>query len=163
MNDGAGSALLRNLRNMDQAGVDQKLVEGAILARKGGAQRVLPFRFIAAARAALGQLRGLEVEEVPGPQELARVAQAVRWAREAGFDCHMTKPADADVVLGYIDAVAHRRQCSSCAAMARYAAPLTRRLGVPVIDVTAIGYDAPQSPPDEEMRPRIPVLELRDP
>ncbi len=44
-------ALLRNLRNMDQAGVDEVLVREAILARKG-AHRVLPFRFVAAARAA---------------------------------------------------------------------------------------------------------------
>lgn len=44
-------ALLRNLRNMDQAGVDETLVKAAILARKG-AERVLPFRYVAAARAA---------------------------------------------------------------------------------------------------------------
>lgn len=44
-------ALLRNLRNMDQAGVDEALVKDAILARRG-AERVLPFRFVAAARAA---------------------------------------------------------------------------------------------------------------
>lgn len=44
-------ALLRNLRNMDQAGVDPDLVREAILARKG-ADRVLPFRYVAAARAA---------------------------------------------------------------------------------------------------------------
>src|SRR5215510_346936 len=45
-------ALLRNLRNMVQAGVDVDLVRQAILARKGGAQRVLPFHYVAAARAA---------------------------------------------------------------------------------------------------------------
>lgn len=45
-------ALLRNLRNMIQAGCDLDLVRQAILARKGGAERVLPFRYIAAARAA---------------------------------------------------------------------------------------------------------------
>jgi 60 kDa SS-A/Ro ribonucleoprotein len=45
-------ALLRNLRNMVQAGVDDGLMRQAILARKGGAQRVLPFRYVAAARAA---------------------------------------------------------------------------------------------------------------
>ena len=45
-------ALLRNLRNMAQAGCDEALVREAILARKGGAQRVLPFRYVAAARAA---------------------------------------------------------------------------------------------------------------
>jgi 60 kDa SS-A/Ro ribonucleoprotein len=45
-------ALLRNLRNMDQAGIDRSLVVNAIKARRGGAERVLPFRYIAAARAA---------------------------------------------------------------------------------------------------------------
>lgn len=44
-------ALLRNLRNMDKADVDETLVKDAILARRG-AERVLPFRFVAAARAA---------------------------------------------------------------------------------------------------------------
>jgi len=44
-------ALLRNLRNMVQAGCDADLVRDAIVARKG-AQRVLPFRYVAAARAA---------------------------------------------------------------------------------------------------------------
>ena len=44
-------ALLRNLRGMNEAGVDHDLIKQAILARKG-ARRVLPFRFIAAARAA---------------------------------------------------------------------------------------------------------------
>jgi 60 kDa SS-A/Ro ribonucleoprotein len=43
-------ALLRNLRNMEQSGCDLGLVRNAILARKGS-ERVLPFRFIAAARA----------------------------------------------------------------------------------------------------------------
>lgn len=43
-------ALLRNLRNMVSAGVDLGLVREAILARKG-ADRVLPLRYIAAARA----------------------------------------------------------------------------------------------------------------
>lgn len=42
-------ALLRNLRNMVQAGVDLDLVKAAIVARKGGADRVLPFRFVSAA------------------------------------------------------------------------------------------------------------------
>lgn len=45
-------ALLRNLRNMAQAAVDPDLVKAAIVARKGGAQRVFPFRYVAAARAA---------------------------------------------------------------------------------------------------------------
>lgn len=44
-------ALLRNLRGMAEAGVDPDLVRSAILARKG-ARDVLPFRYVAAARAA---------------------------------------------------------------------------------------------------------------
>jgi hypothetical protein len=43
-------ALLRNLRGMVDAGVDEGLIREAILARKG-ADKVLPFRFTAAARA----------------------------------------------------------------------------------------------------------------
>lgn len=45
-------ALLRNLRNMYAAGVDPDLVRDAILARRNGADRVFPFRYVAAARAA---------------------------------------------------------------------------------------------------------------
>lgn len=41
-------ALLRNLRNMQQAGVDEELIRTAI--QKMNVSRVLPFRFIAAAR-----------------------------------------------------------------------------------------------------------------
>lgn len=44
-------ALLRNLRNMQAAGVDPALVRGKIIDRRG-ARRVLPFRYVAAARAA---------------------------------------------------------------------------------------------------------------
>jgi 60 kDa SS-A/Ro ribonucleoprotein len=43
-------ALIRNLRNMAEAGVDAALVREAIIARKGGAEKLLPFRYIAAAR-----------------------------------------------------------------------------------------------------------------
>jgi hypothetical protein len=44
-------ALLRNLRNMDQAGVERAFIGEAIVARKNGAHNVLPFRYVAAARA----------------------------------------------------------------------------------------------------------------
>ncbi len=44
-------ALLRNLRNMAESGVDPEMVSAAILARRG-AHNVLPFRYVAAARAA---------------------------------------------------------------------------------------------------------------
>ena len=42
-------ALLRNMRNMIESGCDADLIEAAILARRG-ADRVLPFRYVAAAR-----------------------------------------------------------------------------------------------------------------
>lgn len=64
-------ALLRNLRNMTEAGVDAALIRDAIVARKGGAQRVLPFRYIAAARAcpqmepALDQALSEAISEMP--------------------------------------------------------------------------------------------------
>lgn len=45
-------ALLRNLRGMAEAGVDPVTIKAAIRARKGGAQRVMPFRYLAALRAA---------------------------------------------------------------------------------------------------------------
>lgn len=45
-------ALLRNLRNMAEAGVNPDLVRQAIRFRGNGADRVLPFRYVAAARAA---------------------------------------------------------------------------------------------------------------
>ncbi|MCE6959281.1 TROVE domain-containing protein [Cereibacter sphaeroides] len=63
-------ALLRNLRNMVEAGVDEKLIRDAILARKG-AGNVLPFRFTAAARAcprmeaALDEALGEVILEMP--------------------------------------------------------------------------------------------------
>lgn len=48
-----GLALLRNLRNMNEAGVDRALVAEA-LGRIDGRARLLPFQFIAAARACPG-------------------------------------------------------------------------------------------------------------
>lgn len=46
-------ALLRNLRNMDEAGVNRALIRGALTENVAArARRVLPFRFVAAARAA---------------------------------------------------------------------------------------------------------------
>ncbi len=63
-------ALLRNLRNMTEAGVDEDLIKGALLARKG-AQRVLPFRYVAAARACqhlepvIDQALGAAISDLP--------------------------------------------------------------------------------------------------
>ncbi len=64
-------ALLRNLRNMVEAHVNSMLVTDAILARRNGAHRVLPFRFVAAARAApqyesaLNEAMGASIDLLP--------------------------------------------------------------------------------------------------
>lgn len=64
-------ALLRNLRNMEKVGVDEALIRKAILARKG-AEKVLPFRFIGAARAAPSFERELDQALVASLQTLPR-------------------------------------------------------------------------------------------
>lgn len=63
-------ALLRNLRNMMDSDVDVDMVKQAIIARNG-AQRVLPFRYVAAARAcpalepAIDQALSEAISEMP--------------------------------------------------------------------------------------------------
>lgn len=64
-------ALLRNLRNMVDAGCDLELVKEAIVARKG-AKLVFPFRYVAAARAAP------QLEPVIDQALVAAVADGVR-------------------------------------------------------------------------------------
>lgn len=66
-------ALIRNLRNMEQAGVDRALVREAILARQNGADKVLPFRFVAAARHAPSYERELDQALVATIAELPRL------------------------------------------------------------------------------------------
>lgn len=67
-------ALLRNLRNMEQAGVDRELIKQALLAG-AGRSRVLPFRFVAAARACPSMVPSIDLamqaacdgmEKIPG-------------------------------------------------------------------------------------------------
>lgn len=63
-------ALLRNLRNMVDSGVDESLIRDAIIARNG-ADKVLPFRYVAAARAcprmepAIDQALSETISELP--------------------------------------------------------------------------------------------------
>jgi 60 kDa SS-A/Ro ribonucleoprotein len=52
-------ALLRNLRNMQKAEVDENLIRDAILKRKG-AHRVLPFRYLKAAQFAPGMFQEID-------------------------------------------------------------------------------------------------------
>jgi PAS domain S-box-containing protein len=39
----------------------------------------------------------------------------LRLAREAGFDAHLTKPADPAVIAGFLESVAHLKSCPGCA------------------------------------------------
>jgi 60 kDa SS-A/Ro ribonucleoprotein len=65
-------ALIRNLRGMNEAGVDPDLVRQAIVARKG-AHNILPFRFVAAARAAPMFERELDVAMQAAIADLAEL------------------------------------------------------------------------------------------
>lgn len=83
-------ALLRNLRNMVESGVDHKLVRKALLARKG-AERVLPFRYVAASKYAPSFAKDIdqalqasvaEMEELPGTTAvLVDVSGSMNWAK----------------------------------------------------------------------------------
>ena len=101
-------ALLRNLRNMAQAGVDEALVRDAILARKG-ARRVFPFRYVAAARAApqfepyLDQALCAAIDELPKLDGrtivLIDVSGSMDWAMSGKSDIVRI---DAAAALGAI-------------------------------------------------------------
>lgn len=66
-------ALLRNLRNMEQSNVSFELVTEAIRARRGGADKVLPFRFVAAERAAPKYTEALNDAMLEGLRDLPSV------------------------------------------------------------------------------------------
>lgn len=63
-----GLALLRNLRNMTEAGVDEGVIRAAIIINPF--KRVLPFRFIAAAKYAPHLEDALEVAMLRGTEEM---------------------------------------------------------------------------------------------
>ncbi|WP_334455276.1 VWA domain-containing protein [Bradyrhizobium elkanii] len=101
-------ALLRNLRNMAQAGVDEALVRDAIVARRG-AGRVFPFRYVAAARAAprfephLDQALLAAIGEMPKlagkTVVLIDVSGSMDWAMSGKSDM---KRIDAAAALGAV-------------------------------------------------------------
>jgi len=66
-----GMALLRNLRNMNQAGVDQALIKKSILDIK--AKNILPIRYIAAARVAPAFEEQLEIKLFESLQKLPKL------------------------------------------------------------------------------------------
>lgn len=66
-----GMALLRNLRNMEQAGVDEQLIRDALL--NMNTNRILPFRFIAAAKAAPRYEHEIETAMLRGLQQAPKL------------------------------------------------------------------------------------------
>lgn len=102
-------AMLRNLRNMATSGVDTDLVRQAIVGRKNGAQRVFPFRYVAAARAApqfepyLDQALCEAISELPihlgKTAILVDVSGSMDWALSQKSDM---KRIDAAAALGAI-------------------------------------------------------------
>lgn len=66
-------ALLRNLRNMTEAGVDRSLIKNAILCRIG-AEKVLPFRFCAAARAVPSLENAIDIAMLAGIADLPELS-----------------------------------------------------------------------------------------
>jgi 60 kDa SS-A/Ro ribonucleoprotein len=89
-------AVLRNLRNMDEAGVDRDLIRTAILARRGGANKVLPFRFVAAARAAPSWESTLDIAMLAGMTDLPRLSgRTICLVDVSGsMDCHLSARSD---------------------------------------------------------------------
>lgn len=130
-------ALLRNLRNMEKAGCDRALVNAAIEARRGAA-RVLPFRYVAAARAAPAYepaldkalLAGLaESPKLPGRTVLlVDVSGSMEWKLSAKSDLNRIDAAAtlASIVTG--DDV-------RCFTFSNELVEVPRRLGMAGVDV----------------------------
>jgi hypothetical protein len=96
-------ALLRNLRNMVQAGVEHDLIARALLARKG-AHKVFPFRFIAAARAVP------QLEPIIDLALQAQINEMAQFERETWLlvdvSLSMTEPLSEKSDLRRMDAAA---------------------------------------------------------
>ncbi len=104
-------ALLRNLRSMMEAGVDPSLVRAAIIARKG-AGRVLPFRYVAAARACPALEPALDIALADAVAELPRLpGQTVVLVDISGS---MVSPLSRKSDMQRIDAAAALASVVNC-------------------------------------------------
>lgn len=168
-------ALLRNLRNMDQADVDETLVRDAILARKG-AQRVFPFRYVAAAKAAprydsyldqalLASIK--EAEPFPGKTVVLVDVSGSMHSRMSGkseMQYVEAAAALASVVPGFIRTftfdhnvreVPHRYGLAGVDAIIKSGNGSTM-LGAAVEKVNKTGYDRLIVVTDEQSHDRVP-------
>lgn len=97
-------ALLRNLRNMAEAKCDPSLVNVAIVSRKGGAEKVLPFRYIAAARAAVQFVPAIDIALQAAIRELPVLSGSTAILVDVSGS--MDAPLSAKSDLQRIDAAA---------------------------------------------------------
>lgn len=111
-------ALLRNLRNMEQVGVEANLIESALLSAK--VSKVLPFRFIAAARYAPRYEPSLESLMLLGLSEFEKLeGRTILLVDVSGsMDVCLSNKSDMsrlDAACGI--AVMAREVCSDCRVM----------------------------------------------
>jgi 60 kDa SS-A/Ro ribonucleoprotein len=173
-------ALIRNLRNMEQAGVNVRLVREAILARKGGADRILPFRYIAAARYAKQFEPELDAAMQAALAELPKLTGTtiVLVDNSGSMAAHLSRKSDmtrADAAAGV--AIVARGVCESvrvfafsdnCVEVAprtgmalrdaiRAATPMSStQLGAAVKKVSALSHDRLIVVTDEQSADRVP-------
>jgi hypothetical protein len=173
-------ALIRNLRNMEQAGVNVRLVREAILARKGGADKILPFRYIAAARYAKQFEPELDAAMQAALAELPKLTGTtiVLVDNSGSMAAHLSRKSDmtrADAAAGV--AIVARGMCESvrvfafsdnCVEVAprtgmalrdaiRAATPMgSTQLGAAVKKVSALAHDRLIVVTDEQSADRVP-------
>lgn len=104
-------ALLRNLRNMVEAGVDGTLLKNAILGRLG-AERVLPFRFIAAANAAPSLEPALDIALLAGIHAMPQLSGKTIMLVDVSGSMHARLSAKSD--LSRLDAAAALASVCNC-------------------------------------------------
>lgn len=170
-------ALLRNLRNMAAAGCDLDLVNQAIVARKGGAERVLPFRYVAAARAcpqlepALDTALCAAIEEAPALKGRTVVLVDVSGSMDAALSaksdmkCIDAAAALASIVKAeqlrvftfsnYVMEVPPRRGMAGVDAVIRSQPHGGTMLGLAVGHAARIGYDRLIVVTDEQSHDKV--------
>lgn len=170
-------ALLRNLRNMEEAGVDRKLVEDAILALRG-AHNVLPFRFLAAARqvpsfdAVLSKAMVANAKQMPTLTGLTVVCvdNSGSMGGKVSAKSIMTRSDVAGTLAGVIQServrviafgttcmeVPHRPGLAQVDAIQRAAVGMGTEMGVAVHMANAMGADRIIVISDEQTAGRVP-------
>lgn len=170
-------ALLRNLRNMEQAGCDRDLVCAAIEARKGGAERVLPFRYVAAARAApqfeksldkallatiagMDKLTGRTVVLVDVSGSMNEKLSAKSDLRRIDAACVLASMLDGDVRVwsfsNVVVEVPHRLGMAGVDAISRSQLHQGTRLGEAMDFVNRVGGDRLIVITDEQSHTQVP-------